>query len=369
VYLVSTEPVGTEDWMPLNDYPSAKPTYEFYDTVNRGQTAIGNGILLSRTVHPPGAEFPHGSVTWHWRSASPVASYLVQSSIGDYRLDEHTAADGIRYYAAQSSAISPGQRRRNQTMIVQLQNITDWESRFTGRYPFQTSGLVVGTASVDSGEEEMQTMISFNGGSMDLPTVYHEDLHQWWGDNVTESGYRMTFYKEGFGKLAEYLLIARRAQQNSAGAGGTQSIRGDEAFDRSLIEQFDSTYRQPPAFWRNAPSNPTPWTLFDDDATYIRPAAAYIALRQILGRVRFTDTLARIQHDYGGATITEPELEREFEAALPNQTVACRQRLQAFFAQWFDTGYAPRAHPDRPAITGPRLAGEDFFQSHGCKRP
>jgi hypothetical protein len=22
---VTTEPVGTEDWMPLNDYPSAKP--------------------------------------------------------------------------------------------------------------------------------------------------------------------------------------------------------------------------------------------------------------------------------------------------------------------------------------------------------
>src|SRR5690242_6363016 len=29
---VTTEPVGTEDWMPLNDFPSAKPTYDFYDT-------------------------------------------------------------------------------------------------------------------------------------------------------------------------------------------------------------------------------------------------------------------------------------------------------------------------------------------------
>ncbi len=30
---VTTEPVATEDWMPLNDHPSAKPTYDFYDTV------------------------------------------------------------------------------------------------------------------------------------------------------------------------------------------------------------------------------------------------------------------------------------------------------------------------------------------------
>ena len=35
---VTTEPVGTEDWMPLNDHPSAKPTYDFYGTVNAGQT-------------------------------------------------------------------------------------------------------------------------------------------------------------------------------------------------------------------------------------------------------------------------------------------------------------------------------------------
>ena len=29
--------------MPLNDHPSAKPTYDFYDTVTAGKTAIANG--------------------------------------------------------------------------------------------------------------------------------------------------------------------------------------------------------------------------------------------------------------------------------------------------------------------------------------
>jgi len=37
---VTTEPVGTEDWMPLNDHPSAKPTYDFDDTVNAGKTVL-----------------------------------------------------------------------------------------------------------------------------------------------------------------------------------------------------------------------------------------------------------------------------------------------------------------------------------------
>ena len=40
---VTTEPVGTEAWMPLNNFPTAKPTYDFYDTIAIGKTAIANG--------------------------------------------------------------------------------------------------------------------------------------------------------------------------------------------------------------------------------------------------------------------------------------------------------------------------------------
>ena len=55
---VTTEPVGTEDWMPLNDYPSAKPTYDFYDTVTAGRTVLANGILEGTRRHPADARFP-----------------------------------------------------------------------------------------------------------------------------------------------------------------------------------------------------------------------------------------------------------------------------------------------------------------------
>ena len=91
---VTTEPVGTEDWMPLNDYPTAKPTYDFYDTVNAGKTVLANGMLESRQPHPASAQFPHGSVTWHWHSAAPVASYLVEDSVGQLRPDPADRAAG-----------------------------------------------------------------------------------------------------------------------------------------------------------------------------------------------------------------------------------------------------------------------------------
>jgi hypothetical protein len=89
---VTTEPVASEDWMPLNDYPTAKPAYDFYDTANAGKTVIANGVLEWTRHNKPNAEFPGGSVTYHWHSRAPIGSYLVEDSIGDFHLTERTAA-------------------------------------------------------------------------------------------------------------------------------------------------------------------------------------------------------------------------------------------------------------------------------------
>jgi hypothetical protein len=350
--LVSTEPVGSEDWMPLNDYPTAKPTYDFYETVQAGKVAVANGVLISRTEDPPDAAFPGGSVTWHWESPAPIASYLVQSSIGDYELSEHTAADGIKYYEAQDESIAPSRREKNLAIMNMQQEVTEFESAFNGPYPFSSDGSIIGTPAVDSGEEEMQTMISFNSGEIELPVLYHENMHQWWGDNVTEDGYRMTFFKEGMADWMErYVFPARKLAQG--------------AFEAFLIKRFNQTYGHDGAFWTIAPSNPFPYSLFDEAPTYARPAAAYEALRQILGATNFSASLQQIQRDYGGGNITEPQLEAVFHQWLPNQSSACQARLSVFFSEWFDIAYPPGGGAGRPQITGPGLDGPGFYDSSG----
>jgi hypothetical protein len=348
---VTTEPVGTEDWMPLNDHPSAKASYDFYDTVNAGKTAIGNGILVSSRHNKPDANFPAGSTSWHWRMSFPVASYLVENSVGSYQLSEHTAANGIRYYQAQSSSLSPAQQQANRAIMAKQQDITNFQSHFNGPFPFRSDGVLIGTP--DAGfEEEMQTMITFASGSIDLDTLYHENMHQWWGDNVTESNYNMTFFKEGMATLGEFLFAARVAGQTG----------GPAAYQASLVQQFNANYARNGAFWANAPSKPTAYDLFDGSSTYDRPGTAYIALRQILGVSRFDQALQQIQRQYGGGTIDERQLEAGFARWLPNHSEDCRDKLGQFFRQWFDTGYSGGG---KPTITGPGLAGGGFYNAHG----
>jgi hypothetical protein len=361
---VTTEPVGTEDWMPLNDYPTAKPTYDFFDTVPAGKTAVANGVLLSTTKHAADKQFRHGSTTWHWHSPATIASYLVESSVGNYSLTERTGDDGIRYFEAQDTSIPAAQQKQNLAIMDMQQDVTDFESQFNGAFPFTSDGVVVGTPPA-SFEEEMQTMITFAGGRIDLDTLYHENMHQWWGDNVTEGGYSMTFFKEGLATLGEYLFAARQAETK---AGGPSTKAGKAAFRASLVHQFDATYSQGGSFWTGAPSDPTAATLFTNASTYQRPGAAYIALHQILGQTRFDAALQRIQARYGGGSITEPQLERAFRHWLPAHTGPCETRLSTFFQQWFDTAYPASGRRHQPLITGPGLAGRGFFAGAGCRR-
>lgn len=344
---VTTEPVASEDWMPLNDYPTAKPSYDFSDTVTAGRTVVANGTLVSVQHHPASAEFPGGSVTWNWHSAAPVASYLVEDSVGNYSLTARTAG-GITFYQAQNTSINAGQQQKNLAIMDMQPDITAFQSQLSGPYPFSSDGIIIGTPSV-SFDEEMQTMIAFSGGTIDTDILYHENMHQWWGDNVTEGGYRMTFFKEGLATLAEFFYHARLAKD----------------FQASLVSQFNKIYSSGGSFWTAAPSNPEPFGLFSGSATYDRPGAAYIALRQILGPVSFSEALRQIQRVYGGGSISEAQLEAVFAEWMPVQSSTCLQRLSQFFTQWFDTAYPAGGGANRPMITGPGLDGPGFFSAPG----
>jgi hypothetical protein len=360
---VTTEPVATEDWMPLNNHPTAKPTYDFYDTVNAGKTAIANGELTSFVDNPPDANFPGGSRTWHWHSPEPVANYLVENSIASFDLMQRVGADGILYYEAQGASIAAAQKATNLAIMDQQEDIVKFQSQFNGPFPFTSDGIVVGIPSA-SFQEEMQTKITFNGGRIGLQTFHHENMHQWWGDNVSESNFNLTYFKEGFAVLGEYLYLARNAQ---ATAGGPDTDTGRAAFENSLIKQFNTNYANTGSSWTAAPSNPTPFSLFSTATTYTRPATTLIALRQILGIDNFTKAMQQMQHQYGGGNISEPQLEAAFHAWMPNQSAACSTRLDQFFTQWWDTVYPTGGGANKPQLTGPGLTGPGFYDATvGC---
>jgi hypothetical protein len=348
---VTTEPVASEDWMPLNNHPSVKPTYDIYDTVPLGKTAIGNGELVSRLTNLPDANFPGGSTTWHWHSPEGIASYLVENSIGSYDLSVRLASSGIQYYEAQDLGIAKNRAAANKTIMDTQEDILDFQTAFNGPYPFTTDGVIVGVPNAGF-EEEMQTKITFANEMIDTQTLHHENMHQWWGDNVSEGNYNLTFFKEGLATLGEFFYIAHNAQ---VAAGGSSA-----AFEQSLVDQFDALYAGSDLMWTGAPSDPRPYTLFSGTKTYDRPGIAYIALRRILGPANFNAALQQIQRTYRQGSIGEAQLEAAFKSFLPTSTASCNAALTQFFTQWWDTVYPPGGGANRPQLTAPGLDGGGF---------
>jgi hypothetical protein len=381
---MTTEPVGTMAWMPINNHPTVKPTYEFWTTTNwdsvtsAGRTAISNGRLVGFTDNATDPQFPPkpatptvpafngGSRTWHWLSAEPIANYLVENSIGNFEKADLIAPSGVIFYHYQAVGISATRKATNLGIMGQQEDIMNFQATLNGQFPFNANGVIVGLPSV-SFAEEMQTKITFPGGSAGTSnrTLAHENMHQWWGDNVSEDKYERTYFKEGYADLGEGYNAAWAAGK-AAGPVGSDAYNA--AFEAALVTRFNGTYDSTNANnagWNVAPSNPTNANLFGNQ-TYTRSGRAYIALRQILGKDNFTSAGKDIQTTYGGSSITQPQQIAIYKKWLPNKSIGCLNKLDAFFKQWWDTAYVGSpAAGNKPNITGPGLAGPGFYDANG----
>jgi aminopeptidase N len=171
-------------------------------------------------------------------------------------------------------------------------------------------------------------------------------MHQWWGDNVSESSFNLTFFKEGLATLGEYLYGARLAGPIGSGA-----------FEQSLVDSFNAAYDGSDLLWTGAPSDPRPANLFSGSKTYTRPGISYIALRLILGPANFNAALQDVQQAHRQSSVTEAQLVAAFKAHLPSPTTSCQAQLGKFFTEWWDTVYPGGGGANRPDITAPGLEG------------
>jgi hypothetical protein len=384
---MTTEPVGTMAWMPINNHPTVKPTYEFWTTTNwdsvtgAGRTAISNGRLVGFTDNATDPQFPPkpatptvpafngGSRTWHWLSAEPIANYLVENSVGNYEKFDLVAPSGVLFYHYQATSIGATQKGINTALMGQQEDIMKFQATLNGPFPFNSNGVIVGFPSV-SFAEEMQTKITFPNGragqtATSNGTLAHENMHQWWGDNVSEDKYERTYFKEGYADLGEGYNAAWAAGK-AAGAVGSDAYNA--AFEASLVNRFNGTYNSTNANtvgWNVAPSNPTNANLFGNQ-TYTRSGRGYIALRAILGKANFDKASQEIQTTFGGSSITQPQQIAVYKKWMPNKSIGCMNKLDQFFKQWWDTAYVGSpAAGNKPQITGPGLAGPGFYDANG----
>jgi aminopeptidase N len=251
------QPESAAAWLPVNDHPSDKATYQIEITVPEGLSAISNGVLQGSTT-------AGGWTTWKWAEQAPMASYLATLAIGKYRVTT-SQHDGKPVLTAVASALPVGSADQAMARTVE---IADFLTTQFGPYPFDAyGGIVVADTRVGYALETQTRPVygpSFFRGSNGTWVVAHELAHQWYGDSVALERWQDIWLNEGFATYAEWLW--------------TEHTGGD-----SVQQSFRSVYASvSDEVWRTPPGDPGVANLFST-SVYKRGAMTLQALRLTVG--------------------------------------------------------------------------------------
>lgn len=301
------EPVGTAAWMPCNNTPRDKASFDFELTVPAQLQAVSNGRLVAVERH--GARR-----TFSWRERDPMATYLALVDIGRGKLVRGSAA-GLPSW----TLVDPAQASQAPRVLAKLPGIVRFESEIFGPYPFDALGSVVDVADLEYAlETQTRPIYAF---VPNLTTVVHETAHQWFGDSVSLERWPNIWLNEGFATWTEWYYAERH--------GG-----------RSAAQIFHKLYRVPASsttFWNPPPGHPGQAKNLFATSTYVRGAMALEALRLKIGTKPMLTVLRQwaTRHRGGNADIDQfVELAEDVSG----------QRLGGLFQRWlFERGKPPVA--------------------------
>jgi aminopeptidase N len=310
----------TRHWLPLNDVPSDKATFDLTFIVPDGYTAAGSGRLAS-------VEREGGGSRYRWIEAHPTAPSLVTYAIGRYaRVVESHRGLAYEYFVPRADSA------RAHEYFAPLPAMVAVYERLFGPYPFDKVGYCI----TPIGSMEHQTMISYAAGLFQSAiagsTAAHELAHQWWGCLLTPVDFREAWLSEGFATFGEALCAEAFAGRDAYARSITMLARA--SLDDEIAEQSLPLYDFP----RDPPSSNYPRTIYDKGASVLA------MLRHIVGDTAFFAGLRtlRDRHAYGNITTHDVRHAIEEKFGRP---------LDWFFNEWVFRPGIPRYDVSRVRST------------------
>ena len=286
-------------------------------------------------------------------SRSP--NYLVENSVGALRPDRAPRrATGSIYYEAQGSAITAARKATNKAIMDQQEDITNFQSMFNGAVPVHDRRRRHRRPRTRASRRRCRRR-SPSPAAIDrsLGTFNHENMHQWWGDNVSEAELQRDVLQGGHGD-ARRVPATRRARRRPPPAGSARrpvTRRSRRASSTGSTRTTASTG----SLWTGAPSNPTPTTCSRRDHLHAARHRVHRAAPDPR-RGRFIAALKQIQHE--SAAARSPR-----RSSRPSSRRTCRTRARPARRGWTSSsrsGSTPRTRrgggANKPQITGPGLA-------------
>jgi aminopeptidase N len=314
---VLNQPDGARTWLPSNDHPSDKATWTYRITVPEGLTAVGNGELVGSSSGPNG-------VTWEWREAEPMATYLMLVLTGPYEIIEGETPDGLPLL----SVALEGEVDQAQRFIDGIDEQVAFFEEYFGPYPLDRYGLAI-TDSFGGLAMETQGRSLFSrddmrqpGGFIEELLLAHEIAHQWFGNTVTPSRWIDIWLNESFATYCQWMWLEHI---------GLTTVEGEAG---NALEQRQSGFGEPTG-------DPGARDLFSYNS-YDGGAVVLHALRRTVGDDVFFEILRTWVQDNLDTSRSTADFVAHVEAVTGEQ-------FDDFFDAWLFSDPPPAEFPSAVA--------------------
>ncbi|WP_406194114.1 M1 family metallopeptidase [Streptomyces sp. NBC_01017] len=327
---------------PCNDHPSDKADFSFRLTVPSGLRGVATGLHI-RTERLSG-----GRTAYTYRSREPMATELVQITVGDYVIKDRKGPHGLPLRdvvpVARAEALEPA--------LALTPKLVEWVEARLGAYPFETYGLLPCNSDVpepfDFTGLETQTLTIYRPNyllqeeSKIGSHMMHELVHSYFGNSVSPATWADLWINEGHADFYGLLYRYERGWADSLGM-------------TTLEARMKHTYAQGDQ-WRHDSgpvAAPNAVNLFDSQR-YLGGVLVLYALRNLVGEQAFSALERAFLDRYRNASASTEDY----------IAVACEvfgQDLTGFLRGWLYGTKTPRmpGHPDwtvtpvPPALAAP----------------
>jgi aminopeptidase N len=311
-YLFSQgEAILNRTWIPTQDSPGIRQTWEARITAPRPLTVVMSGERLTPRGEPAGP----GRRAYRFRMTHPVAPYLIAIAAGDLAFRPLGRRTGVW--------TEPGMLDRAAAELIDTERMVEAAERLYGPYRWGRYDVIVLPPSFPYGGMENPTLTfltpTFIAGDRSLVgLVAHELAHSWSGNLVTNAVWSDSWLNEGVTSYFENRIMEELYGPARAGQEAALSWADMEAALRELGADAPGTRLH----GDDDPDGGSSGIVYDKGAIFLR------TIERIVGRPRWDAYLRSYFDRHAFEPMTSARFLADLRANLVRGDAALEARLE-----------------------------------------